>query len=352
MRFAYFTAQEVGDRNPGAVVREAVAEAVAAERAGFDGVFVSEHHGMKFGYLPIAVPLMYLIASATNRVDVGAGVLLLPLMQPTRLAEELAVLDHLSGGRVILGLGAGYVKEDFDAFGVNPAHAAGCLEEGIKILRSLWSGRQVDHDGVHYRVTGFTLFPEPIRPDGIPIWIGGRSRPGVRRAAGIGDAWILDATPRLEMFVPWYRLYRDEVRQAGKTPKLAVLRDGWVHTGKTADGAYRQAALASHRHKLGAGVYAIDPEFAGRLPQDVTFDELARDRWLTGTGAEIRSQLARWQEIIGVEYVLIRMRNRGLPAHDQVLEQIAAFGEEVIAPFRANAVSGAGANARGERRGD
>jgi hypothetical protein len=135
--------------------------------------------------------------------------------------------------------------------------------------------------------------------------------------------------------------------RAGKKSSISLLRVGWVQSGGREDSAYQEAALASHRHKLGAGVYAIDPDFAGRRPQDVSFEDFARDRWLTGTGAEICGKLDRWHDILGVEYVLIRMRNRGLPGHDQVLEQIAAFGDEVIAPYRA----GAAASSRGESHG-
>jgi len=160
MRFGYFIGQDVAPGgNPATVVCEALEEARAAEQAGFDGVFVSEHHGVAAGYLPGPIPLMYLLAGATSRVDVGAAVVLLPLAQPARVAEEIALLDHVSGGRVVLGLGAGYVRADFATFGVDPTGAGGRLEQGIEQLRGHWSGGQ--------------LYPEPLTPGGPPLWIGG-----------------------------------------------------------------------------------------------------------------------------------------------------------------------------------
>jgi alkanesulfonate monooxygenase SsuD/methylene tetrahydromethanopterin reductase-like flavin-dependent oxidoreductase (luciferase family) len=332
VKFGYFIGQDVGPGgDPAAAVREAIAEAQAAEEAGFDGVFVSEHHGAASRYLPASIPLMYMLAAATERVDVGCAVLLLTLAQPTRVAEELALLDHVSGGRLIVGLGAGYVRDDFAAFGIDSERAGSRLEEALELVRRLWRGERVDFSGEHYRLAGASTYPPPLTEGGPPVWIGGRSRAGVRRAARTADTWVLDATPRRALFAPWHELYVEEAQRAGRPPRTAVLRDAWVEVGGSADGEYREAALAAHRAKLAAGVYAVDPEFAHRRPEDVTFDELARDRWLTGDAATIHEELDAWQAALGLEYALLRIRTRGRPRHELALEQIRVFADQVIA---------------------
>ena len=335
MRFGYFIGQDVmpGD-DPAQIVREALAEAQAAEEAGFDGVFVSEHHGVAAGYLPASLPLMYLLAQATERVDVGAAVLLLSLAQPTRVAEEVALLDHVSGGRVVLGLGAGYLDADFAAFDVPRARAGARMEEALEVMRALWSGGEVDHDGEFHRLRGASTFPPPLTPGGPPVWIGGRSVPGVRRAARVGQAWLLDATPTRTLFRRWHARYVKECRTVGTTPRTAVLRDAWLDLGGPEDRTYRETTLASHRMKMAAGVYAVDPEMADRRPEDVRFDDLARDRWLTGGVERVRAELEAWERELGVDYVLLRIRARGTPSHEVALEQIRAFGEQLIGRTR------------------
>lgn len=335
MRFGYIVGQDVqpgGD--PAAIVREALVEARVAAEAGFDGVFVTEHHGAAMRYLPGSIPLMFMLAQAAPGIDVGATVLLLSLAQPTRVAEELALLDHLTGGRVILGAGAGYMEPDFDAFGVDKAASGGLLDEALEVITRLWREPLVDFEGRIATLHGASIHPQPVKPGGPPVWVGGRSRAGVRRAAERGDAWVLDATPRRSLFAPWHELYLAETAARGREPRTAILRDGWLALGEPLDQEYREAALASHRAKIAMGVYSVDPRIHGRVPDSVGFDELAEERWLTGDADRIRAELDAWERELGIEYVLLRLRTQGRPSHEAAVEQLRAFGEAVIAPRR------------------
>lgn len=168
------------------------------------------------------------------------------------------------------------------------------------------------------------------------MWIGGRSELGVRRAARAADTWILDATPRRALFASWYELYLEEAAAAGCEPRTAILRDGWLDLGGKVDAEYREAALGTSRGKLAAGVYSdVDPGFGRRPPAEVSFEELPRDQWLVGDADTIHAELDEWQSQLGIEYVVLRLRTRGLPSHEATLEQLAALGEQVIAPRRA-----------------
>ncbi len=339
MRFGYIIGQDVAPGgDPAATVREALVEAAAAAEAGFDGVFVTEHHGAEMRYLPASIPLMYLLASAAPGLDVGATVLLLSLAQPTRVAEELALLDHLTVGRVILGAGAGYLPADFAAFGVEQKGTGRLVDEALEVITRLWREPSVEFAGRIATLRGASIYPPPVRPGGPEIWIGGRSEHGVRRAARSGDVWVLDATPRRSLFAPWRELYLREVEAHGRTPRTAILRDGWLSLGGALDREYREAALASHRAKIEFGVYAVDPRIDRRAADSVGFDELADERWLTGDADTIRAELDAWERELGIEYVLLRLRTQGRPSHEAALEQLRAFGEAVIAPHRATSV--------------
>ncbi len=336
MKFGYIIGQDVlpGD-DPAAIVREALVEAEAAAAAGFDGIFVTEHHGRELRYLPGSIPLMFMLAQAVRGLDVGGAVLLLSLAQPTRVAEELALLDHLTGGRVILGAGAGYLKADFDSFGIEQKGAGRRLDEALEVITRLWREPSLDFDGRTVTLRGASIHPQPLQPNGPPIWVGGRSERGVERAAAVGDAWVLDATPRRSLFAPWHERYLEHLERHEKSPQTTILRDGWVSLGGKLDEEYRAAALDAHRAKIRLGVYAVDPRIDGRDADSIGFEELAEERWLTGKPDEIAAELDAWESELGIGYFLLRIRTSGRPSHVAALEQLRAFGETVIAPRRA-----------------
>ncbi len=167
--------------------RDVVPVAVAAERAGFDSFWVSEHHGLPDGYLPSPLTVLAALAPATRTITLGTGLLLAPLHHPLRLAEDAAVVDLLSGGRLVLGLGLGYADREYRAFGVDPRTRGARLEALVGALRLAWTGaefscRELGLDRV--RVT-----PAPGRR--IPIWLGGYADKAVARAARIADGHLV-----------------------------------------------------------------------------------------------------------------------------------------------------------------
>jgi probable F420-dependent oxidoreductase len=161
----------------------------AAESAGFDSAWVSEHHGSADGYLPSLLPALAAFAAVTERMKLGTGVLLAPFHHPLRLAEDAAVVDQLSGGRLLLGLGLGWRAEELRMFKVARKERAARLEEIVAVLRAAWSGERFTHHGPFHSFDSVAVTPAPARPGGPPLLIGGLSEIACRRSGRLGDGY-------------------------------------------------------------------------------------------------------------------------------------------------------------------
>ena len=161
-----------------------------ADERGFARIGLGEHHQSVDGYVPTPLVVAAAIGGCTRHVRVRVSVLLAPLYDPIRLAEEVAVADLCLGGRLDLGLGVGYVERDFAMFGVDYHTRGRALDELIPLLRQAWTGEPFEYRGVTVRVT-----PRPVQ-DPLPINVGGSSRRGVERAARLADGYFPPGPPQ------------------------------------------------------------------------------------------------------------------------------------------------------------
>jgi probable F420-dependent oxidoreductase len=165
------------------------------------------------------------LAASTARVRLGTSVLILPYRNALLTAKMVSTLDALSGGRVILGIGVGWMEEEFDALGLDTFHQRGEVsDEYIQVFRTLWTSAQPGFAGKYVRFADIGFAPKPTRQPHPPIWIGGHTPPAIRRAARLGDGWHpiglrapASLTPH-EMREAVARL-RDEASQAGRNPQ-------------------------------------------------------------------------------------------------------------------------------------
>jgi probable F420-dependent oxidoreductase len=213
--------------------------ATAAEAAGWDGVFSWDHLAFVWG-APAADPWITLsaVAGATSRVRVGTAVTPVARRRPQVLAHEIATLDVLSRGRVIFGAGLGGSPSEFGKFG-EPTDAkvrAEMLDEGLEVLRALWSGATVTHHGPHYTVDGVTLAPTPVQ-DRVPVWIGG-NRPASLRRAARWDGWLADSADPTGMTLSPEDIARS-IEQIGRDDDFDVAVLGQSDRGDP--GAYERA---------------------------------------------------------------------------------------------------------------
>jgi alkanesulfonate monooxygenase SsuD/methylene tetrahydromethanopterin reductase-like flavin-dependent oxidoreductase (luciferase family) len=216
-------------------------QVLLAEALGFDGLWLQEHHSAGAMY---PAPLMALAALAgrTQWIGLGTDMLLLPLYHPLRVAEEGAMLNALSGGRLRLGVSAGYSPADLQAFEV-PANERGRrMREGLQLIRAVWTG---EHEALGARfahLRGYILFPKPVQQPAPPIYVGATVDTAIRRAARLGDEFVISATQRRGDIPRMLRVYHEELRRLGRDPAVKVtVLNRIVHV--VPDRAAKQEAL-------------------------------------------------------------------------------------------------------------
>ena len=218
-----------GSRIP-ELYREILDEAVLAEEVGFESVLVPEHHLMPDGYLPQPLIMLAAIATRTNRIRLGTGIMHLPERDPIHVAEEIAVLDNLSNGRVSLGVGLNLVAADFRLFGVPMKGAARRFEEQLQILRDVWTQTAYSHSGEFYQYEDITVTPRVLQKPHPPLWIGAMAEPSLKRAGRMGLGWVTDPLHNMDVMTAWGEIFRDarpdraEARRLGVTGSASTRR--------------------------------------------------------------------------------------------------------------------------------
>ena len=179
-----------------------------ADQLGLDGVFLSDHLALATiphsrypyrsdGTFPLTpdaaimepVTTAAYLAAVTRRVHLGFSVLVAPYRHPVLTAKMLSTLDVFSGGRLIVGVGVGWMEEEFSALGADFAHRGQITDEHIQLLKCLWTRDEPEFSGQHYQLSGVTMYPKPAQSPHPPIWSGGITGPALRRAARLSDGW-------------------------------------------------------------------------------------------------------------------------------------------------------------------
>jgi len=217
------------------VYREHLDYAAAVERLGFDGIWVPEHHCVPSGYNPAPFVALAAIAQVTRTCTIGTQPLLAPLHNPVLAAEQAAVVDVLSGGRFVLGIGAGYRTGDFEALGVDRRERGARTDEVMDIMvKALRATGPFDYEGRFFQLKGVELFPKPVRPGGPEVQLAVRSAPAAARAGRYGVSVNLLAASPAAQYGP---LVADAVRARGGDPTeigACVLRSGFVAESEAA----------------------------------------------------------------------------------------------------------------------
>jgi len=188
-----------------------------AESLGFQSVWLTEHHFQPDQYASSPLTIAAAVSQRTKTMQIATDLMVLPLHDPVRLAEDVATISILSNGRFDLGVGVGYRPKEFEQFGQEMRFRPSLIEEGVEILRRAWSGETVDFQGKRYTVHDHPITPHPERTP--KIYIGGLADPAVERAARIGDGFIPSSTIGVDHYLKSFAAL-------GKDPADAVVMHG------------------------------------------------------------------------------------------------------------------------------
>lgn len=311
-----------------------ITEALLAEQAGFHSVTVPDRHRATECRFPGPEQLLTLIARETRSVAIGSFTFVGTLVHPMKAAEQFAVIDNLSRGRLFTTVSRGFLAAYWGQFGIPEDKMLGRLQETLAIWRQAFEGRRFDFDGSHWQVRDGMLAPPPYQPGGWPVWGGGNVSPAAaRRAADHGESWTGDPFPISD--AAWAErvdAYRERARERGKAPFVVLMRDGWV-----AD-SFEEAARVFGEHFATVARFYLrkgqlrHPDFASEA--DLTPEKLA-PHLVMGTPEQCRERLEQLHEERGVDYVMLCCRLTTGPSFEATRDQILRLGEEVVGPIHA-----------------
>jgi len=298
------------------------------DQLGLDLVWFSEHHFVEDGYLPSFAPVAGATAAVTKRMRISTNIALLPFSHPIRLAEDLAILDQISGGRMELGAGLGYAPHEFRAFGIPVSRRVSLTEECIDVLKLVWTGERFSYHGKRYQFDDVTVTPAPVQPGGPPLWIASTSELSAARAASYATN-VLPQGPRGVALDGW----REQVRAAGRDPqdhRVGIIRSFLVTDDPERDWPplraaerYRMKVYGRFAEEAGKGGKAafLEPD---RIPQKV----------VVGDPQHCADELIAFIREFGLTDVVTWGSAPGLPPAD-LTPSMVRFTTEVLPIVRA-----------------
>ncbi|HSE92767.1 MAG TPA: LLM class flavin-dependent oxidoreductase [Methylomirabilota bacterium] len=308
---------------------EHVEQVRLARVVGFESVWAGQHYmAAPFSYFQ-PIPTLARVAAEAEGMRLGTGVILLPLHRPVDIAEQIATLDVITGGRVVFGAGLGYRDDENLAMGIDPRERVGRLEEGLAVLERLWSGEAVSFEGRHFRLTGVRISMPTLQRPRPPIWLAANADGGIRRAARLADAWLMNPHATDATLERQLALFRETRRALGRPAPLEVplIKECCL----AADRATAVATACPFLEEKYRAYRQWEQDKA--LPPGeslaLDFEVLARDRFLVGDPERVADDIARLREKLGITTLIVRAQWPGM-AQDAVLRTIRLLGERVL----------------------
>jgi natural product biosynthesis luciferase-like monooxygenase protein len=331
---------------PGAFLRATVDHLASAEALGFDSVWVNEHHFHEYGGMMPALPIMLAsLAQRTSRLRLGTSVVVLPLHHPLEVAEQLAMVDLLSEGRVEFGVGRGFVTHDYEVMHIPHADAQARLIEALEVIRKAWTQRPFDHDGTYFKFSNVELWPLPHQRPHPPIWIACSGTPSSFEWTGAQGHKLLTIgyLRPVEKLAGLTDLYRQSWADAGHPhrPTIATHYHTVVAENRADARRIAESALAEHV-RLNRLSQALSHSAPPAANEGISIDQLVDEaRLIAGDPDDCAALLRRIGGAIGCDeaHCMFQFGNIPISVAQRSME---LFGTEVIPRLRtADLVGGA-----------
>jgi luciferase family oxidoreductase group 1 len=324
------------------VYDSALEQMLAAERLGYHSIWFAEHHFNDYGLCPAPPVLAGFVAARTTSIRLGMGVTLLPLHHPVDVAEQLAVLDVVSGGRLDVGIGRGGTLQDYQTFGSERAESRLRVEEGIALMQQCWRAEPFDFKGRFHSAARLHVRPRPIQRPHPPVFVATNSEDSVVSAATLGLPTLTAFYVPIDDLCRREAVYREVALAAGHAPAtIDELRSlSWVmrvvHVAPTRDEARRAAEAPFMGYQRKMSILRTDST-GGSIPNSFDrsllhlrpFREYLDNGWLmVGSPDEIADDLRAFVETTGYQRILLVMDLPGLDTRD-ALRSMRLFSQHV-----------------------
>ncbi|MSO94919.1 MAG: LLM class flavin-dependent oxidoreductase [Thermoleophilia bacterium] len=326
-------------------INETIEHAVALEELGYDCVWFAEHHFGEYGR-PCPEMMAATVAARTSRIDIGIGVIVLPWHHPIDVAERVALLDHLSNGRVRFGVGRGMQPAEFEGYNISLWEAKERFEESLEAIINLWTNDTYAHNGKYWQFPGIRLLPKPLQKPYPPLYQPALSDTTVRKIVDRGINGLIGPflTPwqllKENYFEPWNEITAEK----GRTD-LKLVHNEFVYVAETDEQAYREAKEAAIWYPRKAGelwashdASTAPPDYAWLTPviekfSKLEYDEIYNDLSLIGSPETVIRKL-KFFEDCGVDELICFTRFGPPMSHELALRSSELFAKHVMPEFK------------------
>jgi alkanesulfonate monooxygenase SsuD/methylene tetrahydromethanopterin reductase-like flavin-dependent oxidoreductase (luciferase family) len=318
------------ERDLGARIAEHREQVGLARQAGFTSVVCNQHFLMHPVSSLATIPYLASVIDISGDMKLAIGVALLPLLSPVLLAEEVATLDWLSGGRAVLGLAMGYRPPEFEAMGVSLRDRLGRFSEGLAVMQAIWSADPTwSFQGKHYRYESLPGGLKPKQQPHPPLWIAADVDAAVRRAGRLGAAWYPNPRAGLSSLARQVAVYEQALREHGhQTPEIFPIRRELFIA--PSDQEARRTAIPHLERQLAQyeswGQFEAMP--AADQPARAFGEHEIPDAFLVGSPMSLAEQIERYVEALGVNHFVVKIQWDGM-SHRQVMRSIELIGAEL-----------------------
>jgi alkanesulfonate monooxygenase SsuD/methylene tetrahydromethanopterin reductase-like flavin-dependent oxidoreductase (luciferase family) len=297
-----------------------------ADTLGFDSVWVTEHHFAGDGYAPSPMTLLAAITMRTKRMKLSTDILLLPLYNAVRLAEEIATIDILSGGRMMLGVGMGYREVEWQTFGTSRKERVGRTEEALEVMRGAWKDGPLTYKGRFYDIRGVDVTPKPVQKPEPPLWMAATSEAAARRAARFGMN-LLPQGHLSHSYEPWL----DELTRLGNKPedyRIGVIKSAYITDSRDDPMWKRVAEHERYRWDVyrpwiqEGGLYTPPPERGSLIDQS----------YIVGPADKVIEELERFRETLPATDIVLWGTPVGMDPKDYT-PALERFARDVLPHF-------------------
>lgn len=303
-----------------------LAQVQLAEECGFNSVWFAEHYSTDEQWWPSPLVNLAALATQTSDIYLGTNILIAPFYNPVWLASTVAMVDVISDGRVICGLGVGYDEAEFEAFDVSLDDRVGRTIENIILLKRLWTQESVTFDGKYFSLDEFGITPKPVQDPRPDIWLGVWGDYLISQAAKRADAWIPGAVANISELADRNAGYVETLKDEGRTPTTRPLLRDVIVADTDEEAMARAKGLLHEKYMIYKG--RNHPFFADY--SEDTFESFVKDRVIIGSVSSCVEQIERFQNELGIDYLMVRFPGM---SQEEILDSIRTVSDRVFPHF-------------------